>query len=349
MSNISLTGNIKNNFNLIRLLAAFQVLIVHTFGHFGVNNFVIQCLKIFPGVPIFFFISGYLIGGTYIKNSHKGLGVFFGNRVLRLFPGLIVCVLLSIITVYLTGYFSSKSFSFASFLVWIFGQISFFQFYNPEFMRDYGVGVLNGSLWTISVEIQFYLLTPFLYYFFKSKQLKPIIIFIFVFSLIANVYLRIYSDWSKLFFKLLTVSFLPWIFIFIIGFLFKYYERHIDFLKRVNPFLIFLPFVLSMLFIGDYKTNAMNSINPISATLLAILVYIFSQKELKIPNTFMNFVNESDISYGLYIYHMPIINTFLYLQFGNLYFNILISILLTILFSLLSWKFVEKPFLQKKS
>ena len=35
---------------------------------------------------------------------------------------------------------------------------------HPDFLRGYGVGVLNGSLWTIPVELQFYALVPLIYW-----------------------------------------------------------------------------------------------------------------------------------------------------------------------------------------
>jgi peptidoglycan/LPS O-acetylase OafA/YrhL len=44
-------------------------------------------------------------------------------------------------------------------------QLSIVQFYNPDFLRGYGVGVLNGSLWTISVELQFYVMLPWVWTF----------------------------------------------------------------------------------------------------------------------------------------------------------------------------------------
>ena len=68
----------------------------------------------------------------------------------------------------ISGYFNLCNFEFKDFLFWIFTQITFFNFLIENFIKGYGVGSLNGSLWTISVEIQFYLLTPIVYLFLKK-------------------------------------------------------------------------------------------------------------------------------------------------------------------------------------
>ena len=56
-----------------------------------------------------------------------------------------------------------KVISFTSFLnldlwAWFFGQITIFQYYTPNLLRNFGVGTPNGSLWTIPVELEFYIL-----------------------------------------------------------------------------------------------------------------------------------------------------------------------------------------------
>ena len=80
------------------------------------------------------------------------------NRILRIYPALILCTFISVVCVYLTGYLSSQGVKFGELILWVAGQISFVQFYNPDFMRAFGVSVLNGSLWSITVELQFYIL-----------------------------------------------------------------------------------------------------------------------------------------------------------------------------------------------
>ncbi len=153
-----------NNFNIIRLIAALQVAILHTMSHLEVEHTSSVMLSIssyFPGVPIFFFVSGFLISKSYENNSL--IKEYASNRILRIYPALVICTFVAIFSIYLTGYLENRNFSTIEFVLWLVGQISFFQFYNPEFMREFGTGVMNGSLWTISVELQFYLMVPIIY------------------------------------------------------------------------------------------------------------------------------------------------------------------------------------------
>ncbi|WP_418637374.1 acyltransferase family protein [Winogradskyella sp.] len=338
---------LKNNFNLLRILAAVQVLIVHSFNHFEIKSVLIDALKIFPGVPMFFFISGYLIGGTYIRNLKKGNRIFFMNRVLRLYPALIVCFIISLLLVYFSGYFSEIKIKISSFIIWSFSQITFFQFYNAGFMRGYGDGVLNGALWTISVEIQFYLLTPIIYYFFLKR--KSLLIFFFVVSIIVNVYLKYFLNWELTFMKLLTVSFIPWVYMFLLGYLCSIYKNElIERIKKINILLVLLIYIVSMNFIGSYQYNAQNGINPISVLILSVLIIKFSQMKIYLPKIISNFIDRNDLSYGIYIYHMPIINFLLYIEILNSFTNVLLTIFSSFAFALLSWKFIEKNMLKLK-
>ena len=96
---------INNNFNLIRLFAALQVAIVHSASYLDINLQFLQFLNLFPGVPIFFFISGYLIIKSF-RNSYK-LKNFFYNRILRIYPGLYFCFFITVISIIISQYLKS--------------------------------------------------------------------------------------------------------------------------------------------------------------------------------------------------------------------------------------------------
>ena len=203
----------KNNFNLIRLFAALQVAIVHSASYLDINLQFLQFLNLFPGVPIFFFISGYLIIKSF-RNNYK-LKNFFYNRILRIYPGLYFCFFITVISIIISQYLKNIDINYYQLFIWLVTQLSFFQIYNPDFLRGYGVGVVNGSLWTISVEIQFYLLTFFIY-LILSKY-KKLLILIFGLCIFLNIINAVFNEKAVFFSKLFNYSFLPWLYMFLWG------------------------------------------------------------------------------------------------------------------------------------
>jgi len=334
----------RNNFNLIRLLAAVQVMVVHVLNHFEVTGWAVDALKIVPGVPVFFFISGYLIGSSYIRTRSRGLRAYAANRALRIFPALWVCVALSTLSVFAIGYMASVSVNPVQLLVWVAGQASFLQFYNPEFMRGYGAGVLNGALWTIAVELQFYVLAPVIFWTFS--QSRALAAAVFVVSVAANIYFREFIDWDRFFDKIVYVTFLPWVYMFMTGFAVAYWNPVQEWLAKAPAVVLVLAYIASMLVVGGYAINAQNSINPLSFLLLAALVFKLGYVRLALPDAVNDFVRRNDFSYGIYLFHMPVINAFLHVGAGL--WSIPAVVALTILLGIASWYLVERPALSFK-
>jgi peptidoglycan/LPS O-acetylase OafA/YrhL len=339
-----------NNFDLLRLVAAFQVVLGHTLEHLeiGTHALFLKILAVLPGVPIFFFLSGFLISRTYERNPN--LVDYFRNRALRLYPGLFVCFLVSICLVAASGYFSSNPAPPMKFAAWTVAQLTAFQFYNPDFLRGYGCGVLNGSLWTISVELQFYILTPLLYWFLKLNQNGSncrLAATTAVFA-IANYTFHTLSKTGEdsIAIKLLGVSFIPWFYMFLIGVL---AQRNFDLVYRLTAdrglllFLAYLPFAL-LLTIAGYSASG----NEISCFLFLPLVITAISLAYTQPTIAHRMLGSNDISYGFYIYHMPLVNFMIEMGYIGLTSGAIASIVATFAFAVLSWTFVEKPSLRKK-
>jgi peptidoglycan/LPS O-acetylase OafA/YrhL len=159
-----------NNFDAVRLAAALSVVFSHSFliaeGSEANEPFARitgnQCILGLVGVFVFFVISGYLVTESYCR--HPAPGRFALRRMLRIYPGLIVNVLICAL---LLGPVVS-SLPIAAYLV------------NPELRQfivkaltldpgplrlpgvlfaDNSVGLLiNGSLWTLRYEVMMYLM-----------------------------------------------------------------------------------------------------------------------------------------------------------------------------------------------
>ena len=154
----------NNNLNFIRLFLAILVVFAHSFdlgkypepltvfskGQIGLGSFAVNC---------FFIISGILITHSYIRSKDNFMYLY--KRFIRLFPGLFVCALFTVIiigsintTLPLINFFTNK------------------QVYNYLFKNSFlltssslpGVFVtnpypfaVNGSLWTLRFEVLLYL------------------------------------------------------------------------------------------------------------------------------------------------------------------------------------------------
>ncbi len=144
----------KNNFHLLRLFAALEVLFAHGIVHLKVPvyGWVTEILWWFPGVPIFFVVSGFLISQSYDKN--KNLKIFFRNRILRIFPALWVCLLVSLVIVALFGV-ADRFWAMGVFWRWLAAQLMAFsslaQILAGGMFSSFGTHELNGALWTLSV------------------------------------------------------------------------------------------------------------------------------------------------------------------------------------------------------
>ena len=152
-----------NNFNLIRLVAAWAVIFGHShaLAVWGGPDPVWSLLKIkFSGtvaVDVFFVVSGFLITASLERNT---LRTFLASRALRIFPALLACVsacvfvlgpLLTTADDYWTRpetwrYFTANvglSMNTAYFLPGVFAGRTFES--------------INASLWSLPVEVRCYL------------------------------------------------------------------------------------------------------------------------------------------------------------------------------------------------
>lgn len=156
----------ENNFNLIRLIAAVAVLYSHSFALVTGSDKVEplrQSLGMTLGaiaVDVFFVTSGFLVTASLLTKQNAR--DFIWSRLLRIYPALIVMVILA---VFLVG-MSFTTLPAADFLSS--HQTKKFVLKNTTLLFGvaYGLpgvfegipwkGVINGSLWTMPVETRMY-------------------------------------------------------------------------------------------------------------------------------------------------------------------------------------------------
>ena len=160
----------RNNFDLLRFLFAFIVMLVHSYVLSDAENLSILS-KVFSSeiaVKSFFVVSGFLIFMSY-ENS-RGLRNYFEKRMRRIYPAyftiVALCALLgSLLSVHsLRDYFSTLG--LYQYLV---ANLVFLNFVHPDLPGLFTGNTLhavNGALWTLKIEVLFYLSVPLLAWLF---------------------------------------------------------------------------------------------------------------------------------------------------------------------------------------
>lgn len=319
----------KNNLDLLRLIFAVQVIFQHSSQHLGSS--VPGILKHFPGVPAFFFVSGFLIYSSYQFTSPTH---YFKNRCLRLFPALFFVAIGGVLILWIAKGWGYLFDHFPLVLLWFCGQITIFQAFNPSQFNDVGVGVINGVLWTITTEILFYLFIPLLVICEKTfrHSLFLFILASFFFYAMGEDLLGelIYADKSA--YDYLCLTPVVWGWMFGLGIL---SVKYFHFLKDVLPYLVLLVLPMVWIIHGEYGGLWLES----SGNKLGLLYFIFYSGLILWAAFFLPpFLIKFDLSYGLYIWHMPIINLLLILKTPSIGLALSYSLLL----ALASWFIIEK-------
>jgi peptidoglycan/LPS O-acetylase OafA/YrhL len=326
----------QNNLEWLRLIFAMQVVFSHVFSHLEPSFKLPGFISIFPGVPAFFFVSGFLIYSSYLNSPGKR---YFENRFLRLFPALVVVTIGGGGVILFAQGWGSLLNHASTFFFWFLSQVTLGQAYNPNLFRNVGIGVINGALWTITTEILFYLSVPVIVWLEKRFRFVVVVLIIISFLIyaIGPTLLNIIVYRNKSIFDVLALTPIVWGWMFGLGIIVvKYYEN-------IKPWMKYIPVLLiplvGMAFWGEGVLfqpvgNRLGLVYFICYVAL-VLWFAFKLPVVTLP---------LDFSYGSYIWHGPIINLLLVLKIPNT----MLAISLTLFMAALSWFLVEKPMLRFK-
>lgn len=334
-----------NNFTVLRLVAALLVVVSHSYfltGNQAHEPMFVLTNKRFLlsdiGLYIFFFTSGYLVTNSLTKS--KSILHFLYKRCLRIYPALIIVVLITVFLIApivtrlsLYNYFHNKQ--TWAYLLTISGlKIKFFLPSVFDSTQFYDKGV-NGSLWSIGLEIKLYL-SLCIFEILNTKKTKrfysitsaTIVIACFIGIITNMIYLN--NSYSDKIIRLIAI--------FFVGSLLQTTIVKTTILKMVlgiSAILFLLRTIIKLPL--DFG---------IEAIIIVSLGTIFFalQKRFVLPL-------KTDISYGIYIYAF-IVQQVLFQYSGftiTPLVNIILTLVITIPIAWLSWQFIEKPALDLKT
>ncbi len=321
------------------MIAAIGVIVSHSFPiTMGYGAF--EPLKALAGeslgwfcVAVFFYISGFLIARSYVRRP--SLTHWSVARFLRLFPGLFVVLVLTVLlfgpltTVHSIGDYAADP------ATWTYlpRNLSLYslQWTLPGVIEGNPYGpTINGSLWTLFYEVICYAGV------FVAGMLglleRPR-----MFAISVAVFILLYVSPLIIGFNLSDLaggrpgSLMRLAFPFVLGMMTFVYRDHIrlDWRIAVVLWLIAAPF-----FGSDWFTMLL-----IIALNYSVLILAYVPR-----GVILAYNRLGDFSYGTYIYAFPMQQLAVHLYPGQAWYeNVALALAPTLILAVASWKLVEKP------
>lgn len=327
----------KNNFNIIRFVAAMMVVLGHMCHLIAVDVslFLGQAVSTI-GVKIFFLISGYLIAQSFLNDSN--IFRYAVRRIFRIIPGLIGVVLFAVFMVGPVFTVLPVSEYFANGMTWSYLKniVLYVQYFLPGvFEANPYPNAINGSLWTLPVEVMMYVAVPVIFLLFRKGNKVMIAGVLAVVLEIANLAIgKFRPDAFYVIYGTDMVSALSIIPYFFLGIVFLS--------SKVKKYLN-LQLAIGILCIAEMMN--FSSLKSEITVFVVLPYFIFSFAFAEEPK-FVKCFSKNDFSYGLYLYGFVIQQVIVKILWEhqltlNVYF--VICACATTVFGMLSWFLIERP------
>lgn len=356
----------NKSLNSFRAIAFFVVFLFH------IN--LLDCGYL--GVQAFFVLSGFLITPILVEmkskmNFTKYWTRFMGRRFLRIFP---IYYLLLLVLFLFGCFYGYNKISFADSFN---SQLIYAVTYTYNFINaadNFERNSLIAHLWSLAVEEQFYIVWPFFVYFVSANKLKKWLAFIVLLGPIIRILIAICIS-IGLFNGIISPSnvalpiyVLPFSYFdaFAIGgffSLFVTYNVRIRWIGLLSLIIITIGFSIeyflhnSINFSGlgylPVLEDAYKYIWAYSLFNLVFALILFKMKNRAFfPKIFENNVLNyfGKISYGLYLYHFPVITFSTHFLFHGIdsVSSMISSLIFTVLISIASYHCIELKLLGLK-
>ncbi|MCD1259527.1 acyltransferase [Paenibacillus athensensis] len=336
----------RNNYDIMRFIAAILVIYDHSYplgaGIGGGDAIAVLTHGKWNsgalGVAIFFIISGFLITQSYERS--KNIFIFAKARFLRIYPALIVAILLSafvlgtLVTSLPTGEYltNSQTYQYVKALLLYPMQWNLPGVFEGNVYKN----SVNGSLWTIPFEVLCYGIVA-IAGILGMLRYKTFMVVLFSLTLFVYFFYDQIWPFGKQIFGLQVIDLCQLFCYFSAGMMMYIFRAYIP----MNKY--FAMFCVVILYLAANYGGLKEFFIIFGSYLTLYVAYITIWK-------FAEFSRLGDFSYGMYIYAFPVQQAVTYYHGGSMSapLNFLYSFFITLLLSVLSWHLIEKRALALK-
>jgi peptidoglycan/LPS O-acetylase OafA/YrhL len=330
-----------NNFDALRLVFASMVVLYHigVLSQAASLGWSLRVSAAFA-VQAFFVVSGFLVTMSFENSS--SIKSYISKRLRRIAPAYIAVIigaalgLSAISTLPLGEYFGNREF-----WRYIAFNLMLSNFSAPDlpgvFQSNY-MSTVNGSLWTIKIEVAFYCVVPFVVWATRRAGAFKVLAAIFIASTIWRLgfYAAAIATGMDIYEKLAKQ--LPGQMCFFAGGAWAYYRARRG--KSISGLVAAAGVIVYALSDGWFHDFSA----PLAVT---AFVYWAALAAPRLPST----AKHGDFSYGIYLYHFPLIQAFIALGLfkWSPLTGWMATVTLVVLCAVFSWRFVESPRLHRSA
>lgn len=328
-----------NNFDLLRFLFASTVLLVHAevLSQARALTFIGDWLSSDVAVKAFFVVSGLLVFMSYDRS--RTLAAYAGKRVRRVYPAYVTVVVAAAILLFAVSQASVATYvaGAANYLAANLVFLNYRAPYLPGVFESNPMREVNGSLWTLKIEVAFYLAVPVIAWLCARIGRLPVLVSLYV----ASVVYAFGCAWmarrtGSVLYAQLGRQLPGQLSYFLVGTLwycyFPFFQRHAWRLAAAAAGLTLLQRFLPL-----------SAVEPLALGTLVTFFGFFLYAG--------NFGRYGDFSYGIYILHAPVLQTLVH--YGVFTWSPLgalaIGSAIVLTAAALMWHLVEKQFLARGS
>jgi len=346
----------RNNLDCLRLILASTVALFHLHALTAIPTFDFLGVYLSPvfAVRSFFVISGMLIYRSYVRSS--SLRSYFEKRIRRIYPAYFTVIVVAAFALFPLSIFPAHRYFGVGLVKYLAANLVFLNFLFPMLpgvFRTNLTWAVNGALWTLKIEVLFYLFVPVMHWLaekFGTKLVIGTLLFLsclwkYGFVALGAIYSSpavLSSDPTRNIYTQLAVQFPAQLQYFIAGILLLLY-----FDKLKNYFWVILAGSLTLFLVDHFFTGSLLDSGAIfDIVWISGIVFFFG-----FWRYFGNFSKYGDFSYGVYIVHWPILQTLTAFRLTkmNPYLFFILAVSLIALAAFLMWHLVEKRFLASSS
>ena len=304
------------------------------------------------GVDIFFVITGFLITKLLVTeyNLNKTINIldFFERRIRRLIPVLFLVLLIgTLLSLFVLEPTKLKNFSESFFASIFFSANIYFNYFGNFYATDASLKTPLLHLWSLGVEEQFYILYPF-FLLLILKLFRKLLIFFIVIGFLISLGFAEYASTNHKMFNFYMLPSRAWeigsgILIALLSLQKK--KKINNFIFNIILFLSFLVLIFSLFLSTVHKHPSIITLIPVGITSILIFVGEIDTKTY-LKNFFYNkyIIFFGKISFSLYLWHFLIFSVLRNSHIVENIFTKIIAIILSLILSFFSYKFVEQKF-----